>query len=300
MAANPKKIKKHFRSENIFDVINVVFLGLLSVTCLLPFLNVLSISLSSAAAAATGKVGFVPIGFNLDAYAHAFTKIRFLVSMRNSVVRVLLGLAVNITLVVLTAYPLSKAKNVLRGRTVISWFFMITMLIGGGLIPTYLVVLHTGIINTIWSLILPGAVSVYNVVILLNFFRQIPHEYEESATIDGAGHWTAMLRIFVPLAMPCLATLILFTAVGHWNEWFAGSIYLNDINAYPLATYLRAAMTRPNFDTSNFAEIQRYSQVTSRTLNSAQIMIGALPIILVYPFLQRFFVKGMMLGGLKG
>ena len=294
------KKRKKFHSDNIFDIFNVIFLGLLAVTCVLPFINVLSVSMSSAAAAAAGDVTFWPIGFNLDSYVHALSKVRFLVSMRTSVIRVILGLAVNISLVVLTAYPLSKSKAVLRGRTAFSWFFVVTMLIGGGLIPTFLIVKMTGIMDTMWALILPGAVPVFNVVILLNFFRQIPKEYEESSIIDGAGQWTTLLRIFVPLSKACLATLVLFTAVGHWNEWFSGQIYLNRIEDYPLATYLRAAMARPNFDSSNFAEIQRFSQVTSRTLSNAQIMIGALPIIAIYPFLQRFFVKGMMLGGLKG
>lgn len=294
------KKKKRFQTGGWFNVINVIFLTVLAVTCVLPFINVLSVSLSSAAAAAAGDIGFWPVGFNLDSYRHALSKVRFLISMRTTVVRVILGLAVNMSLIIMTAYPLSKSKAVLKGRSFFSWFFVITMLISGGMIPTYLIVKDTGLIDTIWSLILPGAVPVFNVVILLNFFRQIPKEYEESAIIDGAGHWTTMLRIIVPLSKACLATLVLFAAVGHWNEWFAGSIYLNNIDAYPLATYLRAAMMRPNFDMSNFAEIQRYSQVTSRTLSSAQIMIGALPIIAVYPFLQRYFVKGMMLGGLKG
>ena len=295
-----KKHKSPFNSESVFDIINVVFLGALALICLLPFLNIIAVSLSSPQAASAGTVGFFPVGFTVDAYSYALTKPRFLLSMRTSLIRVILGVSINMLLIILTSYPLSKSKDALRGRTIFSWFFVITMLIGGGLIPTFLIVHMTGIMNTMWALILPGAVPVFNVVILLNFFRQIPNEYEESARIDGAGDWTTLFRIYVPLAMPCLATLILFQAVGHWNEWFAGRIYLADINDYPLATYLQAAMVKPNFDMTNFNEIQRYAQVTSRTLSTAQIIIGALPIILVYPFLQRFFVKGMMLGGLKG
>lgn len=300
MTAIKKHRKKLFHSGWVFDSINVVFLGFLAVICILPFINIIAISLSSPQAASSGKVGFWPIGFTIDAYTYAFTKPRFLLSMRTSVIRVILGVSINMLMIILTAYPLSKSKDALRGRTIFSWFFVVTMLIGGGLIPTFLIVHMTGLMDSIWALIIPGAVPVFNVVILLNFFRQIPHEYEESARIDGAGDWVTLFRIYVPLAMPCLATLILFQSVGHWNEWFAGRIYLADINDYPLATYLQAAMVKPNFDMTNFNEIQRYAQVTSRTLSTAQIVIGALPIIMVYPFLQRYFVKGMMLGGLKG
>jgi len=289
-----------FKSEYIFEVFNILLLSLFALSCLLPFINVLAISFSSAGPASAGRVTFWPVDFTLDSYIYAFSKVRFLTSMWNSVVRVVLGVSINMLLIILTAYPLSKPKGVLKGRTILSWFFVVTMLVGGGLIPTYLVVLRTGLLNTVWSMIIPGGVAIFNMVVLLNFFRQIPSEFEESAIIDGAGDWTVLIKIFLPLSMPCLATLILFSTVGHWNDWFSGAIYLTDINKYPLATYLRAALTRPNFDAMNFADMQRLMSIATRTISSAQIMIGALPVILVYPFLQRYFVKGMMLGGLKG
>jgi putative aldouronate transport system permease protein len=288
------------KSMGVFDVVNYIFLGLLALSCLLPFVNVLAVSLSDSASATANVVGLWPVQFSLASYQFAFQKIRFLTSMVNSVQRMVAGLALSMVLTVLTAYPLSKADRVLKGRTPLAWFFVLTMLISGGMIPTYLIVMWTGLRNTLWALILPGAVPVYNVVIMLNFFKQIPGELEESALLDGAGDWSILLRIFVPLSLPCIATFIVFTTVAHWNEWFSGMVYLDNIEKYPLATYLHNVLQRPNFDDMELKEIQRVMKITNRTLSSAQIMIGALPVMLVYPFMQRFFVKGLMLGSLKG
>ena len=291
---------RRYKNEIFFDIFNYIFLGILALSCVIPFINVLAVSLSDSASATANMVGLIPVKFTVSSYVFAFQKVRFLLSMLNSVQRVLLGVSINLVLAVLTAYPLSKSKNVFKGRTFFSWFFMLTMLVSGGMIPTFLVVMMTGLRNTIWSLILPGAVPIYNVLILLNFFRQIPGELEESAVLDGAGDFRILLWIFVPLSMPCIATLIVFTSVAHWNDWFSGMVYLDNIEKYPLATYLHNVLQRPNFDDMDLKEIQRIMQVSSRTLLSAQIMIGAMPIILIYPFFQRFFVKGMMLGSLKG
>ncbi|MCL2351572.1 MAG: carbohydrate ABC transporter permease [Firmicutes bacterium] len=291
---------RRYKNEVYFDIFNYLILGLLALTCVLPFINVLAVSLSDSAMATANMVGLWPVRFTLSSYAFALTKVRFLLSMLNSVERVLLGVTLNTFLTIVTAYPLSKTKSVFRGRSFFAWFFMVTMLISGGMIPTFLVVTWTGLRNTIWSLVLPGAIPVYNLLILLNFFRQLPSELEESALLDGAGDFTVLFRIFVPLSMPCIATLIVFQAVGHWNEWFAGMVYLDNIEKYPLATYLHNVLQRPNFDNMDKNEIQRLMKISNRTLTSAQIMIGALPIILVYPFFQRFFVKGLTLGSLKG
>jgi putative aldouronate transport system permease protein len=223
--------------------------------------------------------------------------------MQNSLVRVLVGVSVNMAITILTAYPLSKAKNVFKGRTFFAWFFVITMLVGGGMIPTFLMVTWTGIRNTIWALILPGALPVYNMVIMLNFFRQIPHELEESAVLDGASDFRILMQIFLPLSLPCIATLTIFLTVGHWNDWFSGMVYMDRINNYPLATYLHNVLQRPNFDqiaTMTHEERSRMLQISPRTLINAQITMSTLPIIMIYPFLQRFFVKGLTLGSLKG
>ena len=295
--------KRRFHAENIFDIFNYAFLAALGLVCLLPFINVIAVSFSDAGAIATVPIFFWPENFTLENYAMAMDKPRFLISMGNSLLKVFLGVTCNMLMTILTAYPLSKSAKAFKGRTFFSWFFVVTMLIGGGLIPTYLIVIWTGLKNTIWALVLPGVLPVYNMVILLNFFRQLPHELEESAVIDGAGDFRIMAQIFVPLSIPCLATLLIFLTVGHWNDWFSGALYLDRINDYPLATYMHNALKRPDFDQisqMNDADRARVLNISPRGLSSAQIVMSTLPIVMVYPFLQRYFVKGMTLGALKG
>jgi ABC-type sugar transport system, permease component len=292
--------RKFFRNGWVFELVNNLIMLFLALSCVLPFVNVLAVSLSDSSAASAGVVGLWPVKFSLASYEFVFQKVRFMMSMWNSVQRVLVGTTVNMLLTIITAYPLSKPSREFKGRMGFAWFFVITMLIGGGLIPSYLITVWTGLRNTIWSMIIPGAVPVYNVVILLNFFKQLPKELEESAVLDGAGDWRILWQIYVPLSLPCLATLVIFVTVGHWNEWFSGMIYLNKVESYPLATYLHNALKRPDFDNMMLDEVQRVMQISNRTLSSAQTMVGALPIIMIYPFLQRYFVKGLTLGSLKG
>lgn len=284
----------------IFGFFNGLFLILLALSCVVPFIHVLAVSLSDSPSASAGTVGLWPVNINIESYLFAFKKQRFISSMLVSVNRLWLGVLVNMVLTILIAYPLSKANREFKGRTIFSWFFVVTMLIGGGLIPTYMVVMGTGLRNTIWALILPGAVPVYNVVILLNFFKQLPKELEESAFLDGAGQWRILAQIYVPLSIPALATLVIFQAVGHWNEWFSGLIYMDNIEKYPLASYMQNILVRPNFDNMSADQIRDVLKISDRSFSSAQIVISTLPIILVYPFLQRYFVKGMTLGSLKG
>ncbi|MBO9610860.1 MAG: carbohydrate ABC transporter permease, partial [Paenibacillaceae bacterium] len=183
-------------------------------------------------------------------------------------------------------------------RTLYAWFFVITMLFHGGLIPWYVVIRSTGLLDTIWALVLPGAVPVFSVVLLLNFFRQLPREMEESAYVDGAGHWTVLWKIFVPTSLSALATIALFSLVGHWNSWFDGLILMGKPEHYPLQSYLQTVIvasgsSMPTADWASMAEI------SDRTVKSAQIFIGMLPILLVYPLLQKYFVKGIVLGSVK-
>jgi len=295
--------KNYLKSEYVFDIVNYAFLAALAISCVVPFINVMAVSFSDSSSAAAGKVGLWPVNFTLESYRLALAKPRFLTSMLNSLARVALGVGVNLALTVLTAYPLSKAKEAFKGRTFFSWFFVITMLVGGGMIPSYLIVTWTGLRNTIWALVLPGALPVFNMVVLLNFFRQIPHELEESAMLDGAGDLRTLVQIFLPLSLPCVATLIIFMTIGHWNDWFSGMVYMDKISKYPLATYLHNVLQRPDFDRLSQMtpeERSRMLQINPRTLLNAQITMSTLPIIMVYPFLQRYFVKGLTLGSLKG
>lgn len=286
--------------DRTFNFFNYTFMIMLAVICILPFIHVAALSFSSGEAATAGRVGLLPVEFSLNSYEYAFQKPEFLNAFKNSLLRVALGVSINMVLVTLCAYPLSKTNKVFPGRTFFSWFFVVTMLVGGGLIPTYLVVSATGLRNTIWSLVLPGAVNAFNVTILLNFFRQIPKELEESAFLDGAGQWRILFNVYLPLSGPALATLTLFTTVGHWNEWFNALIYMNSPKQYPLQSYLQNIIVNPNFDMLDMDQMELMMTITSRTFKAAQIMIATIPILCAYPFLQKYFVKGMTLGSLKG
>lgn len=298
-----KKRNKIKDGSIVFDIFNYVFLAVAACICLLPIINVLAISFSSLAKASAGMVGLIPLDFNLQSYKYALTKPQFLTSFLVSVERVALGLVVNMVCTILTAYPLSKSSKELTGRSVYAWFMFITMVFSGGMIPMFMVVKQTGLMNSIWSLILPGAVPVFNVIILMNFFKQIPAEITESAVMDGAGHGTILTRIFLPLAKPALATITLFTIVGHWNEWFNGMIYMTDPAKYPLQTYLQSIIVvrdTTTLATANKETLEMLSTVSDRTLKSAQIFIAAAPVLAVYPFVQKYFMKGLTIGSVKG
>ena len=230
------------------------------------------------------------------------SKSEFLDSLVVSLKRVVLGGSINMFLTILSAYPLSKEKRELRARNFYSWFFIITILFNGGLIPFYMTVKELGIIDSIWALVLPGAVPVFNVLLLMNFFRQLPREIEESVFLDGASHWINLWKIKVPLSMPAIATLVLFTTVGHWNAWFDGLILMNHPENYPLQSYLQTIVTTIEQRLNNMSseDVKILSVINDRTTKSAQIFLAALPILSIYPFLQRYFMAGIVLGSVKG
>lgn len=289
------------KKTTVFDIVLLIGLGIICITCVLPFVHLLAVSFSSSAAVAAGRVGFLPVEFTTASYEYVITGGRFLHAMAISLERVILGTLLNIVLMILTAYPL--AKDDLPGRGILSGFFVVTMLISGGMIPTYLLVSGLGLKDTIWALILPGALPVYNMIILMNFIRGLPHELEEAAWIDGATPFQTLIRIISPLLGPSLATVGLFCMVGHWNDWFAGMIYMSQPVNYPLQTYLQTLLVDfeklLQSDTSgNIQDI--LSKMNARTGRAAQLFLGALPIMCVYPFLQRYFTKGLTLGSVKG
>jgi len=287
--------------RSIFIGFNYTVLISFALLCLLPMVHVLAISLSSGTAAAAGYVTLWPVDFTFKAYQFVANKPEFLRSMGVSFQRVFIGVPLDMLLTLLIAYPLSKDERTLSFRKAYIVFFMITILFGGGLIPWYMVIKMTGLIDSIFALILPGAVSVFNVILLFNFFRNLPKEIEEAAFIDGAGHWYTLWRIFVPLSMPAIATLILFTAVGHWNSWFDGIILMNRTEHYPLQSYLQTVVVQQGLERMiTIQDTALLQEVSNRTNKAAQIFIGALPILLVYPFLQRYFMSGIVLGSVKG
>ncbi|WP_217595766.1 carbohydrate ABC transporter permease [Cohnella sp. GbtcB17] len=282
-----------------FEYANYAFLTLLSLACIFPLVHVLAISFSSSSAATAGLVTFWPVGFTTKSYQYILDDPSFIRSFGITLERVALGTAINMVLTVLIAYPLSKEARQFKFRTVYAWYFVFTILLSGGLIPWYMTIKSTGIMDSIWALVLPGAVPVFNVILLLNFFRGLPKELEESAFIDGSGYWGALWRIYVPLSMPSLATILLFTIVGHWNAWFDGLILMNSPANYPLSTYLQTILTKINMSSLSTDQMKALAAVSDRTAKAAQIFLGALPILIVYPFLQRFFVKGIVMGSVK-
>lgn len=286
---------------SVFDVILAVGLGIVCVTCVLPFVHLLAVSFSSSSAVAAGRVGFLPVEFTTASYEYVISGGRFLRAMAISLERVFWGTLLNLLLMVLTAYPLSKPELV--GRKFFVVFFVITMLIGGGMIPTYLLVSNLGLKDTIWSLILPGALPVYNMIILMNFIRGLPHELEEAASIDGANAFQTLWMIIFPLLGPSLATVGLFSMVNHWNDWFNGLIYMSEPLNYPLQTYLQTLLVdfEQLLQSGSSGDIQAIlSKMSARTGRAAQLFLGALPIMMVYPFLQKHFTKGLTIGSVKG
>lgn len=286
--------------RRVFEVVNYLIMFLLVAVCLLPVLHVLAISFSSNTAAAAGKVKLLPVDFTLYSYQYVAGRKEFWNAALRSLLRVAIGVPLNMILTLLIAYPLSKESYNFRMRTVYVWIFFFTMLFSGGLIPGYMLIQNLHLMDSIWALVLPGAVPVYNVVLMLNFFRGIPKELEEAAHIDGAGHLQTCFRIYVPCAKPSIATLSLFTFVGHWNSWFDGLIYSNFSSNYPLASFLQTVVVKRDMSLIGAGDLQALMNISDRTVRCAQILLGMLPIMVVYPFAQKYFVKGIVVGSVKG
>lgn len=288
-------------SSRIANFIIYLLLALSALTCLLPLLNTVAVSFSDKAAAMSGQVFLWPVNPTLASYRAILEDQQFFRSFWNSIVRVVVGGTVNVVLTILMAYPLSKSPKYFPQKNIYMWFVVFCMLFNGGLIPTYLLIYNLHIMDTIWALVLPGAVPVFNVIILMNFFKGIPDELDEAARIDGANPWIIMIRIFVPLAIPSIATITLFSIVGHWNAFFDGMIYINTRAKIPLQTYLQSLMVEIR-DTTNMTpdEIKRMNEMSSRAFNAAKVFVAMVPVLVVYPFLQKYFVSGLVMGSVKG
>ena len=286
--------------SRIFTIINGLFLVLLALMCVLPLVNILAVSLSSNAAATAGLVKLWPVEFTLKSYEYVAKRAAFWRSLGVTLLRCLLGVSLNVLMCILTAYPLSKDNQKLRARTVYTWFFFITMLVNGGLIPQYMTIKSVGILGTIWALVLPGAVPVFSMVLMLNFFRAIPEELEEAAFMDGASHWSILMKIYVPLSKASIATICLFALVYHWNSWFDGIIMMNKPDQYPLQSYLHTIIIQGDTSVNSTTDWQTMAMISDSTVKCAQIFLSTLPIVAAYPFLQRYFVKGMVMGSVKG
>lgn len=293
-------IERRTPSRILFIYSNYVFLLLFSLTCLFPIVHMAAMSFSSNAAVTAGWVTVWPIDFNLDSYRYILNNPAFLTSIVVAFQRLALGVTISLIVTVLAAYPLSKSNVKFRMRTVYSWFFVVTMIFNGGLIPTFMVVKSTGLMDTIWALVLPAAVNVFNLVLMLNFFRNLPNELEESAHMDGAGSWRTLWSIYLPISKPSLATISLFIIIFHWNSWFDGLIYMNSLSNYPLQTYLRTVIVARDLSNFTGADLGMLANISNRTVLAAQLFVSIIPVLCIYPFLQKYFVKGIVLGSVKG
>lgn len=291
-------------SRKVFLTANAALLTLVSLICIAPFINLLAVSFSDKTAVAAGEVTFLPVGFTTVSYEFITNSSKFLDSLAVSLERTVIGVPLNLLLIVLTAYPLSKSRGDFRARPYFSWFFVITILFNAGLIPTYMVVKSTGLINSIWSLLLPSALPVFSMLVVMNYMRSLPKELLEAAYIDGASHVQTLIRIVLPVSAPTIATVTLFAFVDHWNSWFDGMIYMNRIENYPLQTYLQTVVVNPeefirnNTDLSG--NLSKYlSLVSARTTGAAQMFLAMIPILCLYPFLQKYFTTGLVMGSVK-
>ena len=288
-------------SEWIFTVFNYFILILLAALCVLPFIHIIALSLSKSSAVSAGYVKLWPVEFTTYAYQFVMSRTAFWEAFVVTIQRVLLGGVINMVLVIMAAYPLSKEVSAFKPRTVYVWFFFITMLFAGGIVPLYLLLHQLKLLNTMWALVLPTALPVYNLILMLNFFRQIPKELDEAAFVDGALPFRVLWSIYVPCSLPAVATVALFTIVFHWNAWFDGIIYMNETSNYPLQSYLQTVIVGMKFSMADAGgTFSRLRELSNRSVRSAQVIIAAIPVLLVYPLLQKYFVKGIVLGGVKG
>lgn len=285
--------------EQIFRVCNVLFLTALMIATLYPILYVAFASFSEPALMMAHKgILWKPLGFSLETYGAVFSNPMILLGYRNTLFIVIAGVALNLLLTSFAAYALSR--KTLRYRKPLTLFIVFTMFFSGGLIPFYLLVRGLGITNTLWALILPTAISAFNLIIMRTSFEAVPDALEESAKIDGANDFSILFRIFLPLCKPVLAVVGLYYGVSHWNSWFNAMIFLQDRSLYPLQLILREILIIGEANSMAEGASQDEIIILGETLKYATIMVATIPIFMVYPFLQKYFVKGALIGAIKG
>lgn len=290
--------KKSF-GERLFDGSNYIFLGLLVVVTLYPFIYVLMASLSDPKFVVQNRGPLLwPHGFTLDTYKFVFKNPMIVTGYRNTLVYVFAGTCFNMLLTALGAYALSR--RYLIGGTTIMIMIVFTMFFSGGLIPTFLNVRNLGLLDSPWAIILPSAINTFNLIVMRTAFRAVPESMEESAKIDGANDYIILFRIFIPLTLPVMAVILLFYLVQHWNSWFPALIYLRDRELFPIQLILREILISSSTDTMTAGNVAQLDQMpVGETIKYATIIIVTLPIVCVYPFLQKYFAKGIMVGAVK-
>lgn len=289
---------RNYRKVSIGTVLIYVFLIITVFVCLYPFLNVLAYSFSGYNAVLSQKVTFYPIDFTLSAYKQILGRTQIWNSMRTTVLVTLMGTATSLLLTLFAAYALSR--DYLPGRKIITGLILFTMYFSGGMIPTFLVVKGLGLYDTLGALFIPQAINVFNFIVMRTFFYELPKSLEEAAKIDGASEMQVMVRVVLPLSMPIMATMALFYAVGYWNSYFEALLYILDPDKYTLQLRLRSLLFGEELNTSGRSMEGVGTEVMSQSLKMATVAVSTIPILLVYPWLQKYFVKGVMIGSIKG
>ena len=292
---------KQSKGDRIFDIINIILLIAVTLVILYPLYFIVIASFSDPLEVLAGKVVLYPKNFSLDAYGMVFKDSSIMSGYRNTVFYTVFGTALNITLSVLAAYPLSRRDFI--GRQFLTMVLTVTMFFSGGMIPLYLTVTSLGLLDTVWAILLPGAISVWNVVIIRTYFQtSIPFELTEAAMVDGASNFQLLFRVVLPLSTPVIAVMVLFYGVAHWNAFFNALIYINSKQLYPLQLVLRSILIQNTPSDEMMADLDTAAsrQLLAETIKYALIVVATAPIIAVYPFLQKYFVKGIMVGAVKG
>lgn len=289
------------RADAVFHAVVLLFLALVTIVILFPVLNIIATSFSSYNAVIAGKVWIWPAEFQLETYKAVFSSGSIFLGYRNTILYTVLGTCVNLAVTICAAYPLSFSD--LRGKNALSGFFAFTMLFSGGMVPGYIVVNRLGLIDTIWAMLLPGALSVWNMIIMRTFFQSnVPRELYEAATIDGCSDFRYLVQVMLPLSGSIIAVIALYYAVSHWNGYFNAMLYLNTKSRYPLQIFLREILLLGQMDSdmAGNMDYSLYAQGASELIKYAVIGVSSLPMMVIYVFIQRFFVKGVMIGAIKG
>ena len=289
------KIKESLGSR-IFDGFNILFMVGIMIITVYPFYQILIVSISDPMQVMLGNVKWYPIGITWASYAKVFKEASIWRCYLNTIIYTVSGTAVNMVMTACCAYPLSRPD--MPFKSIFTQIILLTMFFSGGMIPGYLLILNLHLKNTIWAIILPGAISTYNMIVMRTFFQGIPNELHESAEIDGAHDLTILCKIILPLSIPCMATLTLFYAVGHWNSWFNALLYLDSQKQFPVQLLLREILNNNMGDLAVKSGVE--TEITQTSIKYAVIIVTTLPILCVYPFIQKYFVKGVMVGSIKG
>ena len=294
----PLKIRVSL-SRRVFLALDYAICLLMGLICLMPVVHIMALSVSGIDAVVSNRVLFWPVDFNWENYELVIGDAQFFRSYLVTFERAIVGWAVSLLMTILAAYPMSLRRSAFPARKFFVAYFMGTMLFNGGMIPTYLVVRHTGLLNTFWAMIFPCAVNTYYIILMMNFMKELPEAISESAFVDGAGHFTTLVKIILPLCKPAIATISLFILLQHWNAWFDGMIYIKNMDIKPLQTYLRSIVIVDSAVGETNSIEDAIANTTADGANGAKIFLAIFPIMCVYPFLQKYFAKGLVRGSVK-